>query len=533
MAENDRKKNAAGAEAGQGRGAAPGSRAEARARAEAEEREKREWIARRMREDEEKEAERKRQARAAAAERKRAEREEDEKLRRKEQEQKEAARQERAKAAAAGWAKVVKGLKIALLAILALVVLLGVAGAYIGFKVSNSTTNFPNVTVNGIKVGGLTREETAKKLAAEGWDEASGKKLTVTLPMGLSVELDRQEAGMGLAMNEEEAAELAYSYGHGNNVVDNVLKYADARIKTTALTVEAGELDLDYVKAKADEAVAAFRKKTAGDSYTIDEENKVLHFIKGAGQMDLDRDKLYEAMLKALQDGSEALTFDEIVSNVAMPDFQALYDQLNVEPQNAYFLNKDFEIEPEVIGCTFDPAEAQKLWEKAEVMEELLIPLEILEPEVKAEDLEGMLFRDLLGSQTSSYSGSSRSRINNINLAVSKINGIILMPGETFSYNATVGQRTLAAGFEEAAAYSNGEVVQEVGGGICQVSSTLYCATLYARMTTVSRTNHYFRVTYLPLGQDATVSWPEPDFQFRNDREYPVKIIAYCNNNSL
>ena len=83
------------------------------------------------------------------------------------------------------------------------------------------------------------------------------------------------------------------------------------------------------------------------------------------------------------------------------------------------------------------------------------------------------------------------------------------------------------------AAYSNGEVVQEVGGGICQVSSTLYCATLYSRMTIVDRTNHYFRVTYLPLGQDATVSWPQPDFKFRNDREYPVKIVAYCDNEAM
>ena len=86
------------------------------------------------------------------------------------------------------------------------------------------------------------------------------------------------------------------------------------------------------------------------------------------------------------------------------------------------------------------------------------------------------------------------------------------------------------AGFLEAGAYDNGEVVQEVGGGICQVSSTLYCATMYAQLETVERTNHYFKVDYLDYGLDATVSWPGPDFKFKNCRDYPIKIVATCDN---
>ncbi len=508
------------------------TRAEARARAEAEEREKREWIARRMKEDEEKAAEQKRQARAAAAERKRREQQRDEELRQREEQQKQQAKEQRRKAAAARRAKLVRGLKITALVMLTLVVLAGAAGVYVAYRVSNSQVNVPKLTVNGIEVGGLTQEETVKKLAEAGWDEAAEQNLKVELPMGLSITLNRKDAGLGMSMTKEEAAEKAYAYGHGDNVVENVRRYASARTHTKKLIVEPGSLNEQYVRDKAAEAAKAFAEKTAGDSYAIDEENKILHFIKGAGQMELNEEKLCAALRQALLDGKESLVFDEIESHVAMPDFQKLYDELNVEPQNAYFLNKDFEIEPEVVGCTFDPEEAAKLWSEAKIMEELQIPLEILEPEVTAEDLEGMLFRDCLGGQTSSFSGSSNSRINNINLAVSKINGVILMPGETFSYNQTVGQRTIANGFEEAGAYSNGEVVQEVGGGICQVSSTLYCATLYSRMEITDRTNHYFRVSYLPLGQDATVSWPDPDFKFTNNRDYPVKIVAWCDNDA-
>ena len=185
----------------------------------------------------------------------------------------------------------------------------------------------------------------------------------------------------------------------------------------------------------------------------------------------------------------------------------------------------------EVVGCTFDVEEAKKLWEKGKPGEMVSVPITVLEPEVTAESLRSVLFRDCLGAQTTYFGGSTEARVNNINLAVSRINDVVLMPGEIFSYNQTVGQRTTEAGFQEAGAYLNGEVVQEIGGGICQVSSTLYCATLYAQLGLVSRDSHYFRVTYLDWGMDATVSWPEPDFKFKNTRDYPIKIVAYCDNN--
>ena len=152
----------------------------------------------------------------------------------------------------------------------------------------------------------------------------------------------------------------------------------------------------------------------------------------------------------------------------------------------------------------------------------------VIDPEISGEELRSRLYRDRLGSQTTLYTYSSDNRISNIKLAASKFDGMILLPGETFSFNEVVGKRTREAGFLEAGAYSDGEVVQEIGGGICQVSSTLYCAAMYAQMKTVYRESHYFRVDYLPIGYDATVSWSKPDYKFRNDREYPVRLHAWC-----
>ena len=98
------------------------------------------------------------------------------------------------------------------------------------------------------------------------------------------------------------------------------------------------------------------------------------------------------------------------------------------------------------------------------------------------------------------------------------------------TYNKTVGKRTKAAGFKEAGAYAGGKVIQEVGGGICQVSSTLYNAVVYANLEITERSNHCFESSYVAAGRDATVSWGTLDFKFKNNRQYPVKIEASANS---
>ena len=104
------------------------------------------------------------------------------------------------------------------------------------------------------------------------------------------------------------------------------------------------------------------------------------------------------------------------------------------------------------------------------------------------------------------------------------------MPGETFSYNKIVGERTIAKGYKEAAVYAGGKVVNGIGGGICQLSSTLYNAVLYANLEITSRSNHRFLTSYVTAGRDATVSWGTIDFCFKNTRSYPIKIMSEVKN---
>ena len=115
-------------------------------------------------------------------------------------------------------------------------------------------------------------------------------------------------------------------------------------------------------------------------------------------------------------------------------------------------------------------------------------------------------------------------------LSAEKINGKIISPNEEFSYNLTVGARTIEAGYKEAKIYSNGQVVDGIGGGICQLSSTLYNAAFFANLDITERYNHQFLTSYVKEGRDATVVYGVKDFKFKNNRNFPIKIETTVNS---
>ncbi len=448
-------------------------------------------------------------------------------MRAQEREAREAVRQRNARTARKKRKKIWKRVKITLIVLLVLLVLAAGGLTYLAIHVSESDINLPNVYLNGIDVSRLTRQETLAKLNAAGWDEDAADPMVVTLPMGVGFTLDRRTAGV--ALTADVAAEAAYRYGHTQDAFENLLCYLDGLTDRTDVALSFPVLDEGYVREETGKAVERFNEKVAGSpDAQVDLEKAEIRTVKGAGELSIDSEAIVSGLCQALLSGERRFEYTQIDGTPSMPDYDKLFQELNATPRDAYFKDDgSFEVVDEIVGCSFDAAAAKAAWEQAELMEEVVTPLVITEPAVTGESLRGMLYRDVLGYQTTVYASSGENRCNNIELAASKINGVILMPGETFSYNETVGQRTREAGFLEAGAYANGERVQEVGGGICQVSSTLYCAAMFANLETVSRTSHMFRVDYLPIAYDATVSWPKPDFKFRNNREYPIKIVAY------
>jgi len=424
----------------------------------------------------------------------------------------------------------VRKIKIAFTVLMLILVLLG-SGIVVGsYLVTYSEVNFPNLYVDGVFVGEMDRAATLAALEASGWDEKSSVPLTVNLMDCVTFDVDQVKSGTRHSM--DQAASAAYAFGHGRNWFENLFNYLMCLLRPVDVNETTLIHNRDYVLAQVDAGIAQLNETLGDGSYVIDEENSVLRFIKGAGQLEFDREAMADLILTSLENDQSSISYSTITTTPKAPDFDAIFEELSAQPRDASYSDDNrFTVIPHVVGCDFDVEGAKLMWDKAGLAQEVAVPLDITYPQYTTEYLESLLYRDKLGAMTTYYPNSIDNRISNLNKAADKINGIILYPGDVFSYNETLGQRTAEAGFLPAGAYENGEVVEEVGGGICQVSSTLYAAMLYGyKLTTVERYPHYFPVDYLEKGYDATVSWPTPDFKFRNDRDFPVKIVAYYDN---
>jgi vancomycin resistance protein YoaR len=194
--------------------------------------------------------------------------------------------------------------------------------------------------------------------------------------------------------------------------------------------------------------------------------------------------------------------------------------------------NNKLTVVPEVIGRSIDKNELAACIKEIENKDdaEKVLPVKITQPEETSATIYSKLFKDQLGAMQTWFPSDNeinRDRAGNIRLAVSAINGKILLPGEVFSFNSTVGPRTKAGGYRDAYVYEYGKMVLGVGGGICQVSSTLYNAVLFADLQVIERNNHYFTISYVPLGRDAAVAYGSADFKFKNNTKYPIRIDAW------
>ena len=421
-----------------------------------------------------------------------------------------------------------KGGRRAAIIIAAVVVVLCLAAGLLGAYANGLETVYPNVSMEGTDLSGMTQEQAADALSKGGIGAADDRALRVTLPADCELIISAKDAGC--YMSAPDAAVFAYDRCHGGGFVGNTITYLRCLFGGLELNSSDGaKLNEDYIREATGEAVRKASAALMENDLEIGEES--ISVVKGAGAVKLDKDELYEKVAQALKAGDFLpimYTSGEAGSSEPAQeiDLQELYDTVYQEPKNAEYDPELKAATEHVCGREFDMDEARRLWDEAKNGEMVVIPLITTEPEVTTQSLNDMLFADLLAQKSTTLAGSSAARVNNITKAAASINGIVLNPGDEFSYNQALGQRTKASGYQAAGAYSGGKVVSEVGGGICQVSSTLYYCTLIANLEIVHRECHYFGVSYLPAGLDATVSWPAPDFKFKNNGEYPIKIEA-------
>ena len=403
-------------------------------------------------------------------------------------------------------------------------------------QVAAMDTIYPNVSVNGVDVGGLTVEEAALKLAESGADPYQDASVKVIFTEDKSLVITAAELGLGGDVTVP--AQAAWAHGRSGSPLENLKAYRACRRTGVDIPWEAeAEIDETALRTLLDNAAAEVNTELLNSSAEIGEEGVTL--TKGMSASRVDTDALFTQVQKAFLEHNYADITAQIVTTESEGSgeaadaelLQSVYDTIFTEPVNAMYDKETGGVTEGVPGVSFDMEEAMRLWEEAAPGEEVFIPFIFTEPEIK--DLEGVLFRDCLSEKSTSLSGSSSARINNINLAAQAMNDTILNPGETFDYNSCLGQRTAARGYQAAGAYSGGKHVSEIGGGICQGSSTLYYCAMHANLDITVRYCHYFVVSYLPWGMDATVSWGGPDFRFVNSRDYPIKIKAWVSNGQL
>lgn len=396
------------------------------------------------------------------------------------------------------------------------------------FAVINSTNEkiIKGVKIQDIDVSGLTKQEAKDKLSKM-IEELSDKD--IILKYGENEEIIKVES-LEIKYNFDEALNKAYEIGRSGNILKNNFDIIKTRIFNTNIN-----MDIKYNQDILNKEIDTFNSSLPGVveecSYCIEEDKLIIS--KGKPGITINKEELNNEIkdkINNLKIKTEVINIPIINKQPDKIDLEKIHQEIYREPQDAYISQDPVTVHPHVNGVDFaiTMEEAQKILQ--EDKDEYEIPLKITIANKTVNDLGEEAFPNTLGTFTTRYDASNKNRSNNIVLASSKINGTVILPGETFLYNKTVGKRTITSGFKEAGAYAGGKVIQEVGGGICQVSSTLYNAVLYANLEIVDRSNHYFECSYVDAGRDATVSWGTVDFKFRNNRTYPIKIEAYSKN---
>lgn len=266
------------------------------------------------------------------------------------------------------------------------------------------------------------------------------------------------------------------------------------------------------------------------NSYYIEKNNLII--VKGKAGYIIKTEELKEKIYEQISNIHTNYQTIEIPVEYKEPEpinLQKIHEEIYKEPQDAYVQKNPTVVHPEVNGIDFKISveEAEELLK--EDKEEYTIPLKITKPKKTINNLGEEAFPDLLATFSTRFDGSNYNRNTNIKLAAKKVNGTVILPGEKFSFNTIVGSRTIEAGFKEGTAYIGGKVVPDVGGGVCQVSSTIYNTALLANMQIVERSNHMFTTGYVAASRDATVYYGSLDFVFKNSRKYPIKMVASAN----
>lgn len=417
--------------------------------------------------------------------------------------------------------------KAGAIVVLSLLVLMLAALGVCGFMLKHGNTIYPNVTMCGKEIGGMTVGEASKVVQAAIDEQYTTEDLVVTLP---DRELTFLASQANVTLDMDYAMERALNYGREGNLISCVFNWLECRKTSYEMSVSAAfSMDTNYVRSMV-ESVANEVHRTMQDSVAIyDPETRQITVTIGVSGVSLDTERLISTVLDAYSRGDFRRTiFDYDVVLYNPVDLSRYYREYCYPMENAVYDPKTKSVTQEVVGFGFDLEAAQQQVNMAKEGETLVFQIKPIQPEVTKAALEKKLFADLLGEYDSPHTANN-DRTTNLILAAAAIDGTILNPGELFSFNGIVGERTKAKGYRPGTIFGDqGASEAATGGGVCQVASAIYVVTLLTDMQIVERTEHMYTVDYVPWGMDATIYWDTNlDFKFRNNREEPILIRTW------
>ena len=378
-----------------------------------------------------------------------------------------------------------------------------------------------DVTVGGAALGGMTKEEAVAALEQLEKD-TFGRNMTVTV---MDSTLEIAPGDIDLQLDAEALVKDAYD----SRVTGEIELLPYLHMDTAALRSALDTLGAQYNTGLV-QTVVSFK----GTQPQLDlgapptEDGLILTVTVGIPKYGLDVEALYQQVLEAYGQGKLRVTGHCSQVEPEMPDLEKLYADTYVAPIDAAMDPETFAVTAESYGYHFDLEAAKAQLAQAEFGQALEFPFTAITPAVTAQQLQATLFCDVLGEAKTPYKGSdTNNRNTNLAIACDAIDGIVLLPGESFSYNDTLGERTADKGYKDAPSYVGGLTVDTLGGGICQVSSTLYYSTLFADLEILERHNHGYVSDYIEKGMDATVTWDGADLRFSNNTNYPIRIEAW------
>ncbi len=401
---------------------------------------------------------------------------------------------------------------------------------------------YSNVYALGINLEGMTPEEAREALHSATDDTYTKQNLTIQFPDSILV---LSPSSTGVRLDVDAMVDAAYRYGRTGSRWQNT-QAREAAKNTTMELDELAFLTLDHefvedlLMQHAESVASSLTQTQVSITGEVPELNRpyeeaiadetVVHQVMTIQLGTPDRSLDTKALLEKIMEAYSSNDFSPIEATYSLTepeplDLQKLFEEFCVAPVDAVLDESDYTVTDEILGYGFELEAMEALLKTAKPGTTLEVPMTFLNAAVTGDSIGENLFHDVLASADTDHVYNP-NRTTNLTLAARALNGTIVGPGELFSFNRTVGERTEEKGYKPAAIYSGGQTVDGVGGGICQVASTLYYCALYADLEIVERTEHQFAVEYVPYGMDATIYWGALDFKFRNNTDYPIRIDA-------